>query len=64
MNKILLPSKRAEYEKLVRITKNVDEKTRLCAILAYDEGHDVSDIANILKISESSTYKARFYRLL
>lgn len=56
MNKILLPGKRAEYEKLVRITKNVDEKTRLCAILAYDEGHDVSDIANILKISESSTY--------
>lgn len=56
MNKILLPGKRAEYERLVRITKNVDEKTRLCAILAYDEGHDVSDIANILKISESSTY--------
>jgi transposase len=56
MNKILLPEKRAEYEKLVRITKNVDEKIRLCAILAYDEGHDISDIANILKISESSTY--------
>jgi transposase len=56
MNKILPSGKRAEYEKLVRITKNVDEKTRLCAILAYDEGHDVSDIANILKISESSTY--------
>ena len=28
----------------------MDEKTRLCAILAYDEGHDVPDIAKILKI--------------
>ena len=56
MNKILSPSTRAEFEKLVRKTKNMDERVRLCAILAYDEGHDRSDIANILKISESSTY--------
>lgn len=56
MNKILSANKRAIFEKLVRTTKNVDEKIRLCAILAYDEGHDVYDIANILKISESSTY--------
>lgn len=56
MNKILLPSTRAEFERLVRKTKNMDERVRLCAILAYDEGHDISDIANILKLSESSTY--------
>ena len=56
MNKILSPATRAEFEKLVRKTKNIDEKDRLRAILAYDEGHDVSDIANILKLSESSTY--------
>ncbi len=56
MNKILQPGKRAELEILVRKTKNMDERVRLCAVLAYDEGHDVSDIANILKISESSAY--------
>ncbi len=56
MKNILTPGKRAEFEKLVRITKNIDEKDRLRAILAYDEGHDVSDIANILKISDSTTY--------
>jgi transposase len=57
MNKnILSPAKRAEFEKLVRTTRYVDEKVRLCAILAYDEGHDIYDIANILKISESTAY--------
>jgi len=57
MNKILPPYKRAEFEKLVRTTKNIDEKDRLRAILAYDEGHDVYDIANILKLSETTTYQ-------
>jgi transposase len=56
MQKILTSGKRAEFEKLVRITKNMDEKDRLRAILAYDDGHDVSDIADILKISDSTTY--------
>ena len=46
MQKILTPCKRTEFEKLVRITKNIDEKDRLRAILAYDDGHDVSDIAD------------------
>lgn len=56
MHTILTSIKRAEYELLVRKTKNIDEKDRLRAILAYDEGHDVYDIANILKLSESTTY--------
>ena len=56
MQNILTPSKRAEFEKLVRSTKNIDEKDRLRTILAYDEGHDVRDIADILKISDSTTY--------
>jgi transposase len=56
MNKILSPGMRAEFEMLVRKTRNLDEKDRLRAILAYDAGHAVSDIANILKLSESSTY--------
>lgn len=56
MNKILPPYKRAEFEKLVRKTKNIDEKDRLRAILAYDLGHDVSDIAEILQVSDSTAY--------
>jgi transposase len=56
MNKILSPATRAEFEKSVRKTRNIDEKDRLRAVLAYDLGHDVSDIAEILQISESSTY--------
>ena len=56
MKKILTSGKRAEFEKLVRITRNIDEKDRLRAILAYDDGHDVCDIADILKISDSTTY--------
>ena len=56
MNKILTQAQRAEFTKLVRKTKNIDEKDRLRAILAYDLGHDASDIAEILQISESTTY--------
>jgi transposase len=56
MHKILTPTKRIEFEKLVRRTKNIDEKDRLRAVLAYDLGHDVYDIAEILQISESTTY--------
>ncbi len=56
MQKILTLNKRAEFEKLVRITRNIDEKDRLRAILAYDKGHDVRDIADILKVSDSTTY--------
>ena len=56
MQKILTSGKRTEFEKLVRITRNIDEKDHLRAILAYDDGHEVSDIADILKISDSTTY--------
>ena len=42
-------------ESLVHITINIDEKDRLRVILA-DDGHDISDIADILKISDSTTY--------
>ncbi len=56
MNKLLSAEKRLELEQIVRITKNIDEKARIRAILAYDQGHAVDDIADILKISESTTY--------
>lgn len=56
MHKILTPEKRIEFAKLVRITKNIDEKDRLRAVLAYDLGHDIYDIAEILQLSESTTY--------
>jgi len=56
MHKILTPEKRIEFEQLVRKTRNMDEKDRLRAVLAYDLGHDVYDIAEILQLSESTTY--------
>ncbi len=56
MQKILTPTKRIECEKLVRTTRNIDEKDRPRAVLAFDLGHDVYDIAEILQISESTTY--------
>ncbi len=56
MHKILTPEKRIEFTKLVRTTKNIDEKDRLRAVLAYDLGHDVYDIAEILQVSESTAY--------
>lgn len=57
MNKILTVQERIEFTKLVRKTKNVDEKVRLCAVLAYDLGHDPCDIAEILQISETTAYQ-------
>lgn len=54
-NKYLHFSKRSEFEKLVRITKNIDEKDRQRDILAYNDGYDVSDIDDILKISDLTT---------
>lgn len=50
MHKILTPEKRIEFEQLVRKTRNMDEKDRLRAVLAYDLGHDVYDIAEILQL--------------
>jgi hypothetical protein len=55
MHKILTPTKYIEFEKLVRITKKIDEKNRLRTVLAYDLGHNVYDIAEILQISESTS---------
>ena len=39
MQKIFTPCKRTEFEKLGCITRNIDERDRLKAILAYDNGH-------------------------
>ena len=46
--KILTASKRAEFEKLVRITRNIDEEDRLRVILAYEEGYDVCNPALLI----------------
>lgn len=38
MHRILPPEKHIEFAKLVRTTKNIDEKDRLRAVLAYEFG--------------------------
>lgn len=54
--KILTDEERLEFELLVHKTRNVNERNRLCVILAYDEGYEIEEIVNILKISKSSIY--------
>lgn len=55
MNK-LSPDQRSYLEKLVRKTRNVNERNRICVILGRDDGHSVKEIADILRIGESSVY--------
>jgi transposase len=47
---------RAHLEKLVKKTRDVNERNRVCVILGRDDGHSPSEIAAILRISESSVY--------
>lgn len=56
MQNILALDKRAEFDKLVHITNNINEKDHHRAILNYNEGNYVWDIENILKTSNSTTY--------
>lgn len=56
MNILLTESERKEFKILVRKTRNINERNRLCAILAYDTGHSVEDIVDILNLSQSSIY--------
>jgi transposase len=47
---------RLYLEKLVKKTRDVNERNRVCVILGRDDGHSPSEIAAILRISESSVY--------
>ena len=47
---------RVDLEKLVKKTRDVNERNRVCVILGRDDGHSPSEIAAILRISESSVY--------
>ena len=47
---------RVRLEAMVKATKDVNERNRLCVILGYDAGHSAEEIADILKISQSSVY--------
>lgn len=45
------------FQEKIRKTKNLKERTRLCAILANKNGHPIKTIASVLRISESSVYE-------
>jgi transposase len=47
---------RLHLELLVKKTRDVNERNRVCVILGRDDGHSPSEIAAILRISESSVY--------
>lgn len=54
--KKLSPTQRLHLEKLVRKTRNVNERNRVCVILGRDDGHSAKEITDILRIAESSVY--------
>lgn len=47
---------RLHLERLVKKTRDVNERNRICVILGRDDGHSPGEIAAILRISESSVY--------
>lgn len=47
---------RSKLEGVVKATKDVNERNRICVILASDAGYSAEEIADILKISRSSVY--------
>lgn len=49
-------AQRKRLEAIVKETKDVNERVRICVILAFDEGYSHEAITNILKISKSSVY--------
>lgn len=54
--KKLSNEQRLYLEMLVKKTRDVNERNRVCVILGRDDGHSPSEIAAILRISESSVY--------
>jgi len=52
----LSAEERSYLEKLVKKTRDVNERNRVCVILGRDDGHTPTEIATILRISESSVY--------
>jgi len=54
--KKLSAEQRSYLEKLMRKTRDINERNRICVILGRDDGHSPTQIAAILRISESSVY--------
>lgn len=54
--KKLSNEQRLYLETLLKKTRDVNERNRVCVILGRDDGHSPSEIAAILRISESSVY--------
>ena len=52
----LSKEQRQHLEVLVKKTRDVNERNRVCVILGRDDGHSPREIAEILRISESSVY--------
>lgn len=52
----LSAEERSNLERLVKKTRDVNERNRVCVILGRDDGHTPTEIGAILRISESSVY--------
>jgi transposase len=42
------------FQEKIKETENLQERIRLCTILAHKNGHSIKTIASILRISENS----------
>ena len=54
--KKLSHEQRLYLELLVKKTRDVNERNRVCVVLGRDDGHGPKEIATILRISEASVY--------
>ncbi len=52
----LTPNQRSTFEFQVKKTRDINERNRLCVLLARDEGLEPDHIAHVLRLSRSSVY--------
>jgi transposase len=55
MNKLSV-AQRASFEAQIKRTRDVNERNRLCVILAYDDGHAPDVISTILRLNRTSVF--------
>lgn len=57
MKKILTTLEREVFTKKVKQTRDVNERNRLCALLSYDMGVKVTEIAAVLHVGQSTIHQ-------
>jgi len=45
------------FQTRIKLTKDINERNRLCVVLAWGKGREVKEIADILRLSEGAVYR-------